>query len=290
MANIDKIRNISNEELLEILNKNHSLSATLKSMGITYRNEIIISLLKERISKLEIDIYEFWRKSYKDIQKRDIEDAVKNSFSISKTLERLGLAKYNSGNYQRFKVWTNLYNLDTSHFIKGGKRSRGIFKLSLDDLLVENSPCQSRASLKKRLIDSGLLENKCYECGLTEWRGKSLTIQLEHINGNSIDNRLKNLTMLCPNCHSQTSTYAGRGLKIKREDKFCKCGKKISNNVSQCKECYGKTMSGRIVLKTRKVKDRPSQDQIRREVEETSYVAVGKKYGVSDNAIRKWLK
>lgn len=72
--------------------------------------------------------------------------------------------------------------------------------------LQENLECDSK-SLKKRLIDEGLKENKCERCGITEWMGEPITFQLDHINGNHSDNRLENLQILCPNCHSQTATW-----------------------------------------------------------------------------------
>lgn len=70
-----------------------------------------------------------------------------------------------------------------------------------------------RGHVKKRLLRAGLLENQCADCGLGEWRGKALNCHIDHINGVKDDHRLENLRMLCPNCHSQTSTYGGRNLK-----------------------------------------------------------------------------
>lgn len=63
---------------------------------------------------------------------------------------------------------------------------------------------------KSRLIKANLIEYKCSCCGITEWNGKPLTLQLHHINGNNRDNRLENLTFLCPNCHSQTDNFSGK--------------------------------------------------------------------------------
>ena len=73
-----------------------------------------------------------------------------------------------------------------------------------------------RGSVKKRLLEAGILENRCSACGLNEWRGKPLSIQIDHANGIRNDNRLENLRMLCPNCHSQTETFGGRNLKRQR--------------------------------------------------------------------------
>lgn len=71
----------------------------------------------------------------------------------------------------------------------------------------------ARASIKRRLLELGLLTEKCSRCGLMEWRGKSITIQLDHINGVKDDWRIENLRMLCPNCHSQTPTFSGRNVR-----------------------------------------------------------------------------
>lgn len=84
-------------------------------------------------------------------------------------------------------------------------------KMPVDSLLANQK--RNRHHLKTRLIQAGLLQERCQSCGLTDWRGKPLTIHLDHINGLKNDNRLKNLRMLCPNCHSQTPTFAGRNLK-----------------------------------------------------------------------------
>jgi len=80
-------------------------------------------------------------------------------------------------------------------------------EMSLAKLLEAS---RSRVNLKRRLIKEGLLQTRCAECGIDQWRGVPLSLQLHHINGERHDNRLENLALLCPNCHSQTNTWAGR--------------------------------------------------------------------------------
>jgi Zn finger protein HypA/HybF involved in hydrogenase expression len=85
--------------------------------------------------------------------------------------------------------------------------------MDLDVLLVDNRPQTSRSHLKRRLIREHRLEAKCNECGIADWNNKPLSLQLDHINGQAKDNRLENLRLLCPNCHSQTETFAGRNCR-----------------------------------------------------------------------------
>jgi hypothetical protein len=72
---------------------------------------------------------------------------------------------------------------------------------------------RSRCTIKRRLLMAGKLVNRCDFCGLTEWRGRPISIQVDHINGIRDDHRVENLRMLCPNCHSQTPTYGARNRK-----------------------------------------------------------------------------
>jgi HNH endonuclease len=69
---------------------------------------------------------------------------------------------------------------------------------------------RQRGHIKARLLGAGLKEDRCERCGINEWRGEPLSVQLHHIDGDGRDNRLENLGLLCPNCHSQTATYGGR--------------------------------------------------------------------------------
>lgn len=78
--------------------------------------------------------------------------------------------------------------------------------LPLSELLVRNSR-RGRWNIKLRLVAAGLKENECEQCGLSEWRGEPLSLALHHVNGDGHDNRLENLVLLCPNCHSQTPNF-----------------------------------------------------------------------------------
>jgi hypothetical protein len=93
-----------------------------------------------------------------------------------------------------------------------GRRVVPRYRVPLQELLVDGKAISSTSSLKKRLVEGGLLAWRCDVCGISGWRGRPLSLQLDHVNGDRWDNRLENLRLLCPNCHSQTDTFAGRNV------------------------------------------------------------------------------
>jgi hypothetical protein len=148
------------------------------------------------------------------IDQNELKEVVKSATSISQILIHFGLVKYGRNN-DTLKKRLIKEGIDFSHIPQGRGSNKnnlrgGFVARPIQEYLTKNSNA-SRTALKKRLLKEGLLENKCYECGQApEWNGRPLVLQLEHKNGDGRDNRLENLEMLCPNCHTQTPTYAGR--------------------------------------------------------------------------------
>ena len=139
--------------------------------------------------------------------------AVESSLSWRQVLRKLNLNP-TGGNYVSMKGLSLRLDVSTEHFTgKGwnkGERYKSPSKRQTEDILVENSTYTSTHHLKHRLWKEELLKNECYECGIKDWNGKTISLQLDHINGVRTDNRLENLRILCPNCHSQTETFAGK--------------------------------------------------------------------------------
>lgn len=154
-------------------------------------------------------------------------------------------------------------------------------KKELNDILVENSNYQS-SKLIKRLFEEKIKEQKCECCGISEWQNKPITLQLHHINGNHNDNRLDNLIVLCPNCHSQTDNWGN-----KKEKKRCPdCGKEIGKESTYCRSCAPKHRADNGKNKSK----RPSKEILLEEIKDNSFVELGKKYGVAESSVRKWCK
>lgn len=144
---------------------------------------------------------------------QQLRSVAKNATSVRQIIFSLGL-KPAGGNYFQMSKYLKEFKIDISHF-KGkawNKGLRGIGKpqLSLDEILVLGSNFQSY-KLKRRLFTANLKDVRCEECGWAE-RSKDgrIPLELDHINGNSRDNRLGNLRILCPNCHSLKPTHRGR--------------------------------------------------------------------------------
>lgn len=151
------------------------------------------------------------RKNYTDEQAIH---AIKNNLSYAKILKALGLKSRAGGNYNTIRAIIRKYKVDTSHFTGQGWAKDGTTwnARNLESLLIIGT-CPNQ-SFKKRLIKEGILKEICYECGSGPiWRGKKLVLELEHENGNKLDNRRENLKLLCPNCHSQTPTFRRRKAK-----------------------------------------------------------------------------
>ena len=231
--------------------------------------------------------------------KENFEPIIKNSKNLTEVLIKLDMGiKGKSRN--TLKKYINLYNIDTSHFETRKDMYNRSLKIcienkrkSLNEILINDSKYSNTNNLKKKLYRENIKKPICELCGQNEiWHGKKMSLILDHINGINNDHRLENLRIVCPNCNATLSTFAGKNVNheknkiIKFASKInkyilCICGKQISRNAKYCAECEK--------INRRKI-NRPTYEQLLVDIKLLGYLGTGKKYGVSDNSIRKWIK
>ena len=146
----------------------------------------------------------------------DLKNAVYSSTSVRQVIVKLGLIPA-GGNYEHVQRYITKHKLSTKHFkgqgwLKGIKRPYDTAQ-PLKEILVKDSTYQTY-KLKIRLFKEGLKEKRCEECGWAKYSiDGRLPLELDHINGDKHDNRLSNLRVLCPNCHSLKTTHRGKNIK-----------------------------------------------------------------------------
>ena len=214
-----------------------------------------------------------------DWSKEKLEQVIPESDSLSDVLSKLQIP-IQGNNSQTLKSKIEEYGIDISHFTYGAKKKKGENYIPVSEYLFNGSSIHT-AKLKTKLLKEGIKENKCECCGISEWMGKPIVIQLHHIDGNNCNNELSNLQMLCPNCHSQTDNYCGSANEKKKY--YCpECGKEIKRGSTYCVECANKHR--------RKV-DRPELEQLLEDYKKLkAFTKIGKLYNVTDNTVRKWFK
>jgi predicted RNA-binding Zn-ribbon protein involved in translation (DUF1610 family) len=141
-------------------------------------------------------------------------EAVTNSISIAGVLRHLQIP-FSGGTHAHISRRLKKLGIDTSHFkrVAPNKGKPCAWRLSPGQVLIVRAPGSIRLQarvLRRALRESGV-PYACVKCGIkAEWNGKPIILHVDHINGDWLDSRKENLRFLCPNCHSQTPTFAGR--------------------------------------------------------------------------------
>lgn len=205
---------ITEEQFLEAYHSTTTKASLFRHLGIPCYCTTSNRYYDIMIKRLNLKVKSTWDGGGFKAKNTDEEfiKAVKENVSIRSALGALGL-KASGANYKGFRRRVEDLNLDTSHFTgQHGASPPIVTKWDLKDILVVDSPYKGGSfALKKRLMREGVFSScKCAICGLRGWLGKKISLHLDHINGINNDHRLENLRLLCPNCHSQTSTYAGK--------------------------------------------------------------------------------
>lgn len=241
-------------------------------------------------------------------------------FSTAAVIKYLGL-EVTGGNYRHIRKRIAACGIDTSHFTgmlwnKGETKDThpALKKASVktsytkEEVFASNSAVSGNVVRKLFLKEDVVYKCAFAECGISEWQGKTLTLHLDHIDGNHTNNILSNLRWLCPNCHQQTDTWGNKkcAAVMEQEDssvldteaklssvrvrtspaapRDCiDCHKKISKKSTRCKSCAAKSCQPTKIIW-------PSRDELLERLSKSNYLALGKELGVSDNAIRKRLR
>jgi len=243
---------------------------------------------------------------------------VAGSKTYVEVLRKIGLREF-CGNYKTLKKYIKKFNLSIEHFEYHGNKNCS-HKKPLEEILIFNSNVGSY-KLKKRLLKEGIFKNVCSKCGQDDmWNGEHIDMVLDHINGDSQDHRLENIRLLCPNCNSQLPTNCGKNIKKKH---FCKKCKKIitKNRTGFCIICYKEYLLSKPKIekvfnrrkesvcidcgapirrnksgRCNKCVDRsfihykPTKEELIDLIKTTPMIKIGRIYGVTDNAVRKWCK
>lgn len=248
------------------------------------------------------------KKEYEEI----VCNLVKECQNISQVCKSLGKRATNN-NYLFIEKIIEKYNLDISHFCVDYSNKKHHKPYTKEEIFCENSP-MSTSKARDATIKFGVKEWRCERCRRTDWEGEKIPLQIHHINGDNRDNRIENIQLLCPNCHTLTDTYCGKKKKRKlpqkhsliefnphnreikeknsvltENGKICPiCGKEFRGWRNFCSdECYN------IYLKNTYKKF--SLDINKEKLIETfkkykNFTQVGKYFGVSDKTIAKWCK
>jgi hypothetical protein len=210
-----RARRWTDEQLIEAVAASRTLAEVSRYLGLVPgRYDILrghiarLSLDASHIPRSGVGAGQTGRRRWTDAE---FVDAVAASDGVSDLSRRLGYTP-NGGVHRMMRAHIGRLGLDTAHFV-GARwpttRPELIRKRPLAEILVRGST-YATSTLRRRLIKEGLRPAHCEECGLSEWRGAALPLHLDHINGDHTDNRLENLRILCPNCHSTTETWCRR--------------------------------------------------------------------------------
>jgi predicted RNA-binding Zn-ribbon protein involved in translation (DUF1610 family) len=213
------------------------------------------------------------------LDSKTFNEIVKSSVSGADFFDKINM-RISGSSYKIFARRLLREKTDTSHFERNN--NAWIARNIPNEKIFCISQKSSLTTIKSRLRKQLLIPYRCTSCGISdEWNGKKITLELDHINGVRIDHRLENLRWMCPNCHSQTETYC-RG-RQRLEDSLVRSKARGVKKAASVEKKH----APRVWL--RKV-ERPDRETLQEMVRSSPLTAIGKKYGVSDNSVRKWCK
>lgn len=204
-SDVAKTRSWTDDELRKATAESVSYLEMMRKLGLKGNSRRTVNTA---IARLNVDVSHFrrWRKA----SDQDLTEAVQQCHSMAEVLDRLGL-KYAGGTHALYANRIKRLGLDISHFRGHGSPPERANKLSDDEILIYDPDRVYRVpryQLKRSMISKGM-PYRCAVCEQDpEWQGRPLTLEIDHKDGNRWNNRLENLQFLCPNCHTQTESYA----------------------------------------------------------------------------------
>lgn len=220
------------------------------------------------------------------IRKEKLQNIIDNSNTIKEVLNKLNLKHDSGGNYKTLKQRIEYDNLDISKILVTRYTKKQNTRKNINDIFSINS-ITSRYQIKTIIIKYDLIKYSCEKCGLKDsWQNEKLILQLEHKNGISNDNRLENLCFLCPNCHSQTDTFAGKNRKkYTRPLKMClDCNKTIAKTSKRCRSCSSKIKG----IKQKKIEISKNKLIKLLKINNNNLSKIARLYNVSSTTIKKY--
>lgn len=220
----------------------------------------------------------------------ELREAVSKATSLKNVFVQLQI-NWSGASYGVIKEHIKRLELNTDHFSRRSKAKTGAdFS---EYMKLDHTRFIEGARLKRYLLENNLVEERCAECSALYWNGKKLSLQVDHVDGNKYNNCVENLRLLCPNCHSLTDTFGGKNAKwAKKVHTCCDCKASICRVARRCEDCAVKHKIIRSTnndLSITKIVW-PQIDELKSMVAKSSYSAVGRSLGVSDNAVRKRIK
>jgi hypothetical protein len=273
-----------------------SWAEVLEQLGLAYHGKSIATT-RRWAERWGIDVGHLATQRAYRYTEAEARAAIAASRSWAESLRRLGYC-HTGANPRTLKKRAAEWGISTAHFDPNAASRDGLRRgrKPLSEILVEGST-YSRSKLKQRLYEEGLKQPICELCGQGEiWEGKRMSLILDHINGKRDDNRIENLRIVCPNCAATLDTHCGRSARIDRDPRNClHCGESFQpkrRDHRYCSQYCGSRWDRRGIKRpgARKLRTRPQYEQLVQEVNRIGYRAVGRKYNVSDNAVRKWIR